>query len=83
MLPTIAASLLLPIAISVLLAVSALLVAMGDATGGVVARYIALACGVLWVISLVCLVILQGLHALGQARRDDEDARSETEQRDT
>jgi hypothetical protein len=75
-----AAAIVLPIAISVLLAVAALLAAMGDAAGGGVARYIALACGVAWVIDLVCLVILQGLHALGQAHRGDEDPLSEKDQ---
>ena len=67
LLPLIAALVVLPIGISVLVAVSALLVAMGDATGGVVVRYVALACGILWVIGLICLVLLQGFHALKEA----------------
>ncbi len=68
-LPVVAALLVLPIAISVLVAVSALLVAMGDATGGVVVKYIALACGVVWVTGLIALVLLQGLHAACEAGR--------------
>ena len=72
LLPVIAALVVLPIGISVLVAASALLVTMGDATGGVVLRYVALACGILWVIGLICLVLLQGLHALTQAPRRDQ-----------
>ena len=72
LLPLIAALVVLPIGISVLVAVSALLVTMGDTTGGVVLRYVALACGILWVIGLICLVLLQGFHALKEAPRRDE-----------
>ncbi len=68
-LPLIAALLVLPIGISVLVAVSALLVAMGDAMGGVVVKYVAVACGILWVIGLICLVLLQGFYALTEAYR--------------
>ena len=68
----IAALLVLPIGISVLVAASALLATMGDTTGGVVLRYLALACGILWVIGLICLVLLQGFHALKEAPRATE-----------
>ena len=68
-LPLIAALLVLPISISVLVAVSALLVAMGDATGGVVVKYVALSCGILWLVGLICLVLLQGFYALTEAHR--------------
>ena len=60
-LPLTAALVVLPIAISVLLAVSALLAAMGDTSGGVVLKYLALACGLLWIVGLVCLVLVEGL----------------------
>jgi hypothetical protein len=72
LLPLIAALVVLPIGISVLVAASALLVTMGDATGGVVVRYVALACGILWVIGLICLVLLQGFHALKEPPRRDQ-----------
>jgi hypothetical protein len=71
-LPFVAALLVLPIAISVLVGVSALLVAMGDATGGVVVKYVALACGIAWVIGLIALVLVQGLHAACQVCRPEE-----------
>ncbi len=60
----IAAALLLPVTVCVVLAVSSLLVAMNDIQGGVVTRYIAWGCGILWAISLVSLVLVQGLSAL-------------------
>ena len=55
---------ILPIAAGVVLAVSALLVAMGDSAGGVVLKYLALGCGILWVVDLAALVLVQGLHGL-------------------
>ena len=72
MLPLIIVLLVLPIAISVLIAVSALLVAMGDSVGGVVLKYIALACGIVWVVGLVCLVVLQGFRSLDDPPSQDD-----------
>ena len=60
--------LVMPIFIALLWGVSSLLTAMDDASGGYAARCIALACGVLWVADLVCLVLVQGLNSL-----DDSD----------
>ncbi len=47
-----------------LLALAVLLAAMDDLVGSAVLRYIALGCGVLWVVDLVCLVLVQGIHAI-------------------
>jgi hypothetical protein len=73
--PLVAAMVVLPIAISVLLGVSALLTAMNDSAGGVVLRYIALGCGTVWVVGLVCLVLLQGLRWLDDPPPRDEPGR--------
>ena len=42
---------------------------MGDATGGVVVKYIVLACGLVWVVGLIAWFLLQGLHAASDAGR--------------
>ena len=55
---------ILPIAAGVVLAVSSLLAAMGDSTGGVVLKYLALGCGILWFVDLAALVLVQGLQGL-------------------
>jgi len=60
----IAGLLVLPISAGVVLAVSALLAAMGDTTGGAVLNYIALGCGILWVVDLASLVLAEGLNSL-------------------
>jgi len=60
----IAGLLVLPISAGVVLAVSALLVAMGDTPGGAALRYIALGCGILWVVDLASLVLAEGLNSL-------------------
>jgi hypothetical protein len=52
------AVLLLPIALCVVLGTSALLAAMGDVVGGSVLQRVALGCGMLWVIGLICLVVV-------------------------
>ena len=54
----------LPIAIVVLLAVAALLGAMNDHWGGAVLNRVALACGLLWVVDLICLVLVVGINSL-------------------
>jgi hypothetical protein len=61
-----AAVLVLPIAITVLMALAALLAAMGDSFGGIVVRYVALGCGVAWLMAVLCLVIAQGLNSLAE-----------------
>lgn len=71
MLGLIAGGLVLPVVICVILALAALLAAMGDSAGAVVLRYVAMGAGIAWSIVLVCLVLVQGLNAL--VDRDDPD----------
>lgn len=65
----IAVTLLLPITICVVFGVSALLNAMGDATGGAVLHRIALGFGILWAVDLIGLVLVL---AVGTLRGPDE-----------
>ena len=60
----IATAILLPITICVVFGVAALLDAMGDSMGGVVLYRIALGCGILWGIDLICLVLAQAISSL-------------------
>ncbi len=60
----VAAAIALLIASSVGVGLGELLVKLGDAGGGKVLKYIALACGVLLVIDLVCLVLAQAVNSL-------------------
>ena len=69
LLALIVAGLVLPITICVVLGLAALLAAMGDALGGKVLRYVALAGGIVWIVVLVGLIFVQAIHALG--RSDD------------
>jgi hypothetical protein len=62
--------LILPMMISIIVALAALLAAMGDSVGGAVLRYLALAGGVAWAVDLVALVFVLALDALG--RPDEE-----------
>jgi hypothetical protein len=65
----IAVGLLLPITICVVFGVAALLEAMGDSVGGGVLHRLALGCGILWAIDLICLVLTL---AIGTLRGPDE-----------
>jgi hypothetical protein len=69
----VAVALLLPIAISVLLGLAAVLAAMGDAVGALVLRYVGLAGGVVWTIALICLVLMLAISTVAPCRRDVED----------
>ncbi len=60
----IAAAIVLPIVVCVVLAVAALLAARGDTPGGGVLRYVAWACGILWGVDLICLVLAMGFSVL-------------------
>ena len=60
----VAAAIALLIASSIGVGLGELLVKLGDGTGGKVLKYIALACGVLLVIDLVCLVLAQAVNSL-------------------
>ena len=65
------AGLLMPVAICVVMALSALLTAMHDEVGGAVLRYVALAGGVVWVVDLVAIVLVQAIDTL--TRPDEEE----------
>ena len=58
------AAVALPVAVCVVLAVSALLGAMNDTAGGRVLIYVGWAFGVIWVIDLICLVVALALNSL-------------------
>ena len=59
------AALVLPVAIAMILGVGRLLGAMQDAVGATVLDRVALAIGILWAVDLVCLLVAQGVNALG------------------
>jgi hypothetical protein len=69
----IAAAILLPITICVVLGVAALLEAMGDSTGGCVLHRTGLGIGILWAIDLICLVLTLGIHAIDNGPSEPED----------
>ena len=71
LLALIVAGLVLPMTICVVLALASLLAAMGDAVGGAVLRYVALAGGIVWIVVLIGLIFVQAIHTLG--RSDDAD----------
>jgi hypothetical protein len=52
------AAFLLPITICVIAGVAALLGGMGDVAGCAALHRVALGCGILWVIDLVCLLLV-------------------------
>ncbi len=58
--------LVLPLVIAVSWGVSALLAASGDALGSDVLQYVALACGMLWAVDLVLLVLVLAVGALAE-----------------
>jgi hypothetical protein len=62
----IAVAVILPIAICLILAVASLLAAMGDASGGGTLRWIALGCGIIWLLDLILLIISLGINSLGE-----------------
>jgi hypothetical protein len=66
------AAILLPITLCVLLGVAALLVQMGDSSGGGVLQRIALAGGILWVVDLICLLVALAIAMIGWPRGPDE-----------
>ena len=53
-----------PIAICVLLAVARLLAALNDMSGARVLDWIAAAAGIIWIVTLIVLVIVQGIDSL-------------------
>jgi hypothetical protein len=69
--------LVLPIAIVLVLGVARLLTAMGDAAGGTVLGWIALAGGILWGITMICLLVALGLHSLAPSDDSPRDSLEE------
>ncbi len=71
-------ALVLPIALMLLLGVSALLGAMGDVVGARVLGWIGLALGVVWLVDLVCLVLLQAWGSLLDRTANDQESSPES-----
>lgn len=57
-------ALFLPITIGVVVGIAALLEQMGDIIGGAVLHRVALGCGILWAIDLICLLLVLALDSL-------------------
>jgi len=70
-----AVAIVLAIGVGLLMALGRILAAMGDAGGGVVVAYIALGCGVLFVLDLILLVLVLGVRSLGEPE-DQSDPKS-------
>lgn len=68
----IAAALVLPVVICVILAVGSVLLAMEDTSGFVALRRIALAGGIVWAIDLICLLVVLALNALADDQEPPE-----------
>jgi purine-cytosine permease-like protein len=72
-----ALGLVLPIALTVILGVAAVLTAMKDPEGSEVLRWIGLGLGLIWVVDLLSLVLAQGINSLqNEDDREDTDNRS-------
>jgi membrane protein implicated in regulation of membrane protease activity len=65
------ASLLLPIALTLVLGLASLLAALGDAAAATACGRLALALGVAWLTAVVATALTSGLVALGNEPRDD------------
>lgn len=63
LLSLVAAVLLLPIAIVLVLGVRSLLVAMGDAAGGLALDRVNLGLGLIWVLGVIVLLLALGVNA--------------------
>jgi hypothetical protein len=44
---------------------------MGDSTGGLVLRYVAWGCGVLWAINAICLLLAHSVNSLADTDDDE------------
>ncbi len=62
----VASSLLLPVAMSVVFGLGALLESLGDETGGVVCGRVALALAALWLTAVIATAVASGVSALDQ-----------------
>ena len=79
------AAIVLPIAVAILCGVGSLLGALGDPAGSLGVSRMALACGILWGVDLICLVLMLGVNAtvaLPHVGRDEEHASPEQHPRD-
>jgi hypothetical protein len=66
----IAGLIVLPIVLSVLVALARLLGAMGDAAGAVVLDRISLGVGIVWLVDFVALVLVLALERVGPPREE-------------
>jgi hypothetical protein len=57
--------LLLPLVAWAVVAIAALLAAMGDAAGAVIVNRLAWLLGAAWIVDLVCLIVALAINALG------------------
>lgn len=63
--PLVLAAIALPIVICALIGIGRLLGAMADAGGALAVDRVALACGIVWIVDLLLLVIVMGINSLG------------------
>lgn len=63
--PLVLAAIALPIVVCALIGIARLLGAMADAGGALAVDRVALACGILWIVDLLLLVIVLGINSLG------------------
>ena len=75
------AAIVLPIAVAILCGVSSLLGALGDPAGSLGVARTALACGILWGVDLVCLVLMLGVNATVAAPQAHSDVEEESPER--
>jgi hypothetical protein len=68
---SVTASLLLPIALTLVLGLGSLLAALGDAAAATACGRLTLALGVAWLTAVVATTVASGLMTLGNAERDE------------
>jgi hypothetical protein len=66
-------AIILPIAISLVLGAASLLSTMGDTVGGGVLKWIALSCGIIWVLNLILLVLALAINTLNNPNDSDSE----------
>lgn len=69
----IAAALVIPIGICILLGLGRLLGAMDDASGSRVLDWIALAAGAIWLLDLICLILAQAINSVAESGGPSEE----------
>jgi hypothetical protein len=67
-----AGGVVLPIALCLIFGVGAMLAAMGDSSAAIVFNAISVAVAILWVLDLITLVLLLGLHFLFGGRKNGD-----------